>query len=1220
MHSIKINTDKKLILTANNLNYIQVQYNNRFFRFLIDTGASISALFLRYVESSKELINYADNITIKGIGGTTMSQGSVEIALQMNDKYFPHKFLLLDVAVDGEMHGILGSDFFEKYNAVINYEFFTFTLKFEDMTIEVPLESKLEDYIEIPARCEVIKYISVQTKEDCVVFAEEISKGVFVGSSIARSTENVIPVKFLNTRDNSVKIKNFHPKLAMLNNYQIALFTDENKISVNRVEELLKIIELKEYNREERKALEHILAKFADVFHLPGDPLTLTNVYKHSIQLEENATPAYSKPYRLPHAQKSEIQKQIKDMLKNKIIEPASSPWSSPLLIVPKKADKNGERKWRIVIDYRMLNKRIKDDKFPLPNITEILDSLAGAMYFSHLDLSQGYYQIGLDSASREYTAFTTNTGQYQLTRLPMGLKISPSVFSRAMTIAMSGLNYENCFVYLDDLIVFGENFTKHNQNLVKVLHRLRKVNLKLNPNKCKFLCKELLYLGHIISAEGVLPDPNKINIVLKYPIPKDAQAVKRFVAFANYYRCFIPHFADIVAPLNNLTRKKVPFVWSKECQTAFETLKIKLSQPPVLQYPNFDDSNRFILKTDASGIAVGAVLCNKNDRPVGYASRTLNDSEKKYCTIEKELLGIVWAVKHFRPYLYGRKFIIQTDHRPLVYLFGITNPSSRLTKFRLILEEYDFVIQYIRGKTNVTADALSRIEIELSELQEMSRKIKGTINVLTRSRAKQVQDKSQGENQDVLGTDHPGIVEILKKPSNALELKPIKKEIFLKICNKRLYFKKNNIAYDEISQILYLIWTDSWSASTLRASLKDCQKWCARNKLNELIIVKNKEAIAIIDEIIKMSDTFTKAGTKISILSNVRTINDLPTRKLILNDFHVLPTGGHAGINRMFNNVKKYYYWNGLYKDVESFVRKCDDCQRYKHSIPQKVPLTITTTASVAFQKVFLDLVGPLESDYFGNKYILTVQCDLSKFVEAYPLCDKETVTVAKSFVNNFILRYGIPSEIMTDQGKEFMSSVFRETCKILNITKLNSTAYHHESIGALENSHKHLGAYLRMQTTRYNTSWSDWLPFWCFSYNTQVHTETKYTPFELVFGRLPKLPSNIDDCMDPLYTFDNYPYELRYRLQQAAKDAKENLEKSKTKRKIKYDHDLCNSNNMYEKGDLVLVKNITTNKMDELFKGPYSVIRDEHPNICINGNGKEIVLHKNRVKRYYK
>lgn len=346
-----------------------------------------------------------------------------------------------------------------------------------------------------------------------------------------------------------------------------------------------------------------------------------------------------------------------------------------------------------------------------MPNITEILDSLSGAINFSHLDLAQGYHQIELDPESRKCTAFTTERGQFQMKRLPMGLKISPSAFSRAMTVAMSGLNYSRCFLYLDDLIVFGNNLQNHNQNLIKILEKLRKVQFKLNPNKCQFLKKEILYLDHIISADAILQDPEKIRAVNEFPVPKHAAKCKRFVAFANYYRRYIKNFADIAAPLNRLSKKNVVFEWTTECQVAFDKLKQLLANPPILQYPNFNADNTFILKTDASGQALGAVLCNGDDKPVAYESRSLNKAEKNYSTIEKELLGVTWAVRHFRPYLYARKFIIQTDHRPLIYLFGMTNLSSRLTKFGLTLEEYDFTIQYIRGIRNV-ADALSRIEI----------------------------------------------------------------------------------------------------------------------------------------------------------------------------------------------------------------------------------------------------------------------------------------------------------------------------------------------------------------------------------------------------------------------------------------------------------------------------------------------------------------------------
>jgi RNase H-like domain found in reverse transcriptase/Reverse transcriptase (RNA-dependent DNA polymerase) len=411
---------------------------------------------------------------------------------------------------------------------------------------------------------------------------------------------------------------------------------------------------------------------------MDGDPYTQTNLYDQSIRLKPETTPIYRKPYRIPQSQKQEIDKQVNELLRQKIIEPAASEWSSPILLVPKKTDSKGSKKWRLVIDYRRLNESIADEKFPLANITDILDSLAGAVYFSTFDLSQGFYQLAIKQEHRGCTAFVTDKGQYQKCKLPMGLKISPSAFSRMMTIALAGLNYENCFVYLDDIIVFGKNLEQHNRNLIMVLDRLRKVNLKLNPEKCVFMKKSVLYLGHSISDKGIKPDPSKLESIRNYPIPKNADELKRFVALANYYRKFVRNFSILAAPLNKLQKKGVAFIWTPKCQEAFENIIEGLTSSEMLDYPDFSDDNTFVLTTDASKIGLGAVLAKSNGKPVAFASRTLNKAETNYSTTEIELLAIVWAVKHFRPYLFGRYFEIQTDHRALPLEFFSARGSIR--------------------------------------------------------------------------------------------------------------------------------------------------------------------------------------------------------------------------------------------------------------------------------------------------------------------------------------------------------------------------------------------------------------------------------------------------------------------------------------------------------------------------------------------------------------
>lgn len=721
--------NKSITLSMNGMNCIRFNYGNTFtISFRHRSFSQYS--FLKSL-TGNECINKNKKMTLNGISGSTKSIGEINITLNVEHIEINHNFLVID-DIGHEIHAILGSEFFSKYNAIIDFRNFSLSFWINKQQLILPLESNFNECTIIPPRSEIVKYFWVDDECDCVVLSSEITEGVFTAGIIARPVSHIIAVRILNTKDEEIKIKNFRPVTLKLTDFESYKF-DKNEISLDRVNKVVDLINVENLNKEERNSIHRICAKYADIFLLENDPVTVTNIIKEIITLKKDIRPVYVKPYRLPHSQKNEIDRQISKMLADGIIEETKSNWSSPLLLVPKKGT-SGSSRSRVVIDYRLVNKQLEDDRFPLPNITEILDSLSGSFYFSHLDLSQGYYQVELDPSCRKYTAFTTGKSQYQMTRLPMGLKKSPSAFSRVMTIAMSGLNYESCFVYLDDLIVFGNNLQNHNQNLVKVMNQLRQVNLKLNPANCEFLKDRLLYLGHEISSSGVFPDKSKITAVLNYPIPKNTNECKKFVAFINYYRKFIPKFAKIAYPLNKLSRKSVEFKWDENCQKSFDELKEALINPPVLEYPDFSPSNTFKLTTDASGYAIGAVLSNCNNKPIAYASRALNPAEIKYPITHKELLSITWAVNHFRPYLYGRKFEIYTDHRPLIYLFGMNNPSSRLTKFRLILEEYDFTIHYVKGNDNSVADALSRVKIDSNDVKEMS----SNILAITRSMGKQ--------------------------------------------------------------------------------------------------------------------------------------------------------------------------------------------------------------------------------------------------------------------------------------------------------------------------------------------------------------------------------------------------------------------------------------------------------------------------------------------------
>lgn len=296
----------------------------------------------------------------------------------------------------------------------------------------------------------------------------------------------------------------------------------------------------------------------------------------------------------------------------------------------------------------------------------------------------------------------------------------------------------------MDDIIVVGCSEEHMINNLQEVFETCRRFNLKLHPDKCKFFCQDVTFLGHKCTSHGILPDSNKYNVIKDYPNPTNKDETKRFVAFCNCYRKFIRNFAVISKSLNNLSKKKVVFNWTEECYNSFNQLKDELINPPILQYPDFSIS--FYITTDASKLACGAVLSQKYNGtllPIAFASRSFTQGESNKATIEQELLAIHWAINYFRPYVYGRKFIVQTDHRPLTYLFSMKNPSSKLTRVRLDLEEYDFEIEYVKGKDNVTADALSRITFD--EI-----KINNVLLVSTRSAAKTLDSIKNCNNKSI--------------------------------------------------------------------------------------------------------------------------------------------------------------------------------------------------------------------------------------------------------------------------------------------------------------------------------------------------------------------------------------------------------------------------------------------------------------------------------------
>jgi hypothetical protein len=349
----------------------------------------------------------------------------------------------------------------------------------------------------------------------------------------------------------------------------------------------------------------------------------------------------------------------------------------------------------------------------------------------------------------------------------------------------------------------------------------------------------------------------------------------------------------------------------------------------------------------------------------------------------------------------------------------------------------------------------------------------------------------------------------------------------------------------------------------------------------------------------------------------------DESTKKQILYEFHDAPLGGHRGMNKTYKVIKAQYSWVNMRREIENYVKKCRSCQVNKLLKPRKkAPMEITTTAEVPFERCSLDILGPMPETEQGNRYILTFQDDLSKYVIAVPIRQQDAETVARGFVTHVVLKYGSPHTVLTDQGTNFLSDVFRNTCKLLKIKKIQSTAFHPETNGGLERSHRVLAEYLRHYIREDQSDWDEWIPFAMFTYNTTEHTATGYTPFELVFGRKSTLPSTLADNPGPQYNYNDYVTELRRKLQMAHQIAKENLLEGKAKSKDHYDKgteslELC-------VGDKVLLYDETvrrgrSKKLSSQWIGPYEVVALDKVNVTIKrGKGMQTV-HINRVKPFY-
>lgn len=467
-------------------------------------------------------------------------------------------------------------------------------------------------------------------------------------------------------------------------------------------------------NESEKQKMHNLLRSYGDVFSFTSTDLgCYTGPYPLGKKVHihtEHDHPIQIKPFKHSMQERMAIDAEVKKLLEMGIIRRSNSSWSAPVLLVKRKDDPTRPR---LCVSYVALNKIVPDDKFPLPPIEDIFQILKDCQYFTVADIASGFHQLELDEESIPKTAFSTHNDHYEYLRLPFGLKSSPAVFARLMKFLFDGMLYKGLYIYMDDLILYSKTYDEHLTLLKQVFDKLRAVNLTLRATKCRFAFHEVAMLGYVVNKDGIKPNPVNIKAIKNMPVPYTAKLVKSFLGLCSFYRRFVKGFSEIAHPLNDLTKDGVPFIWTNECDIAFNTLKEKLMSPPILT--QYDPSKEVEIHSDSSLYSLGAILMqrdsNNNPRVLSYASRVLNAAERNYSTTHKECLAAIWAVNLWRPYTYGNKVKLLVDHHSLCSILKMSTPrNSRLARWVSTLSDVNFSIHYVRGSLHKPADCMSRL------------------------------------------------------------------------------------------------------------------------------------------------------------------------------------------------------------------------------------------------------------------------------------------------------------------------------------------------------------------------------------------------------------------------------------------------------------------------------------------------------------------------------
>ncbi len=923
----------------------------------------------------------------------------------------------------------------------------------------------------------------------------------------------------------------------------------------------------------QQEQLRHLLRDFVNIFAAREEDCTRTALVQHNIDTGP-AAPIRLRPHRLPLAKRQAAEELIRDMAANGIIETSDSPWAAPMVMVRKKTGG-----WRPCVDFRRLNAVTRKDSYPLPRIDDALDYVAGSCWFSSLDLRSGYWQVELAAEARPKTAFTIGQGLWQFRVMPFGLCNAPATFERLMEHVLKDIPRTRCVVYLDDLLVHARDFDQAVHNLREVLTAIRSAGLRLNPAKCNLLTRQTHFLGHVVSESGVATDPAKVAAVRDWPPPTNISELRSFLGLASYYRRFVRDFATIASPLHQLTNKGRRFGWSEDCAAAFRQLKAALIHAPVLAYP--DPNQPFLVDTDASNVGVGAVLSQRGEageRVVAYYSCSLSRPERNYCVTRRELLAVVLAVRHFRPYLLGTKFTLRTDHASLTWMLNFRQPEGQVARWLEILQEYDFEVHHRPGRQHANADALSRRPCLADECRYCGRQEERGLGP----------SSAAVEPGDSGGDGEPFTTEQLKQQ------------------------QANDPVLVKVRGWLEARTRPDWQAvSSQGPEIKSFHSQWGSLELHDGMIYRRWQA---------------PGGG----IDRLQLLVPHTLRSEVLRWVHGAAGAGHFGNSKTVRRLRQRFYWPGCRQDAELHVHCCDVCTAQKGPSRRSHAPLQQYLVGAPMERIGVDILGPFPVTEAGNRFVLVAMDYFTKWPEAYAVPDQSASTTAQRLVDEMFARFGVPDELHSDQGRNFESRLFSEVCQRLGVKKTRTTPLRPQSDGLVERFNRTLATQLAILTSQHQRDWDQHLPLVLWAYRTAVQESSQYTPAALMFGRELRTPVDLVFGSPPEPEIAGGPEldyfrRLKERLSTVHQLAREALEDAGARQKRAYDNRAHGP--ILRPGDRVWVfcpqrKRGLSPKLTHHWQGPGEIL-DQISEVVFRvrmpGRGRRVVLHKDRLAPYH-